>query len=269
MKKYEFTGETKAVNFFGNITVRRIRAKKMFPSPMLMKANDLGGWIQKVENLSHKGNAWIVENAMIYDNAQVYGNAGACDNAKIFENAKIHGYADISDNAWVYGNAQIYGNARIGDNAEVCDYVKVYDNAQIFGSAEICGNAKIYGKAEIYDNVVICGNARVYGNAKIHGNAEICGNADIFSENHVFVAGPIGSQNDFATFYRDKDRQITVKCGCFLGKMDEFIKEIQLTYGDSKYALAYQAVILAAKFQIDLTKEPDEKNQGRKDKIDT
>lgn len=263
MKKYEFTGETKAVNSLGNINVRRIKAKKLFQSPMLMKANDLGGWIQKVENLSHKGNAWIAENARVYDDAQVYDNAGVCGNAKIYENAMIYGNAEICDNVWAYGNAQIYGDARISDNAEVCDYVKVYDHAEIFGSAEICGNAKIYGNAEVYDNVVICGNARVYGNAKIHGNAEICDNAVIFSENHVFVAGPIGSQNDFVTFYRDKDRQITVKCGCFLGKMDEFIKKIQLAYGDSKYALAYQAVILAAKFQIDLTEESAEKNQER------
>lgn len=258
MKKYEFTGETKAVNSLGNITVRRIRAKKMFPSPMLMKANDLGGWIQKVENLSLKGNAWIAENAKVYDNAQVYGNAGVCGNARIYGNA------EICDNAWVYGNAQIYGDARISDNAEICDFVKIYGNAEIFGSAEICGNAKIYGNAEVYDNVVICGNARVYGNAKIHGNAEICDNAEIFSENHVFVAGPIGSQNDFATFYRDKDSQITVKCGCFLGKIDEFVKKIQLTHGDSKYGLAYQAVILTAKFQIDLTEAPTEKNHERK-----
>lgn len=50
MKKYEFTGETKTVNsLFRTITYRRIRAKVAFG---IVEAGEVGGWIEKEENLS-------------------------------------------------------------------------------------------------------------------------------------------------------------------------------------------------------------------------
>ena len=144
MKKYEFTGETKQVGFFGNITLKRIRATMEFG---IIKIGDLGGWIEKEENLSHKGDAWV----------------------------------------W--------------------------------------------------------------------GNAEVYGNAEVFSISHVLVVGPIGSRNDFTTFFRDKDSEITVKCGCFLGKIDKFLEKVCETHGDSKYAIVYRTAVEIAKQQIDLSEE--------------
>lgn len=72
---------------------------------------------------------------------------------------------------------------------------------------------------------------------------------------HVLVIGAIGSRNDFTTFYRDKDNEITVKCGCFLGKIDRFLEKVTQTHGDSKYALVYRAAVEVAKLQIDLSGE--------------
>ena len=75
MKKYEFTGERKQIELsFKTVTLHRIRAVVDFG---FIKAGDLGGWIEKEENLSHSGNA------------RIYGNARICDNAKIYGNAKI------------------------------------------------------------------------------------------------------------------------------------------------------------------------------------
>lgn len=53
MKKYEFTGETK--EFFGT-TLQQIRAVRDFGS---IHSGDIGGWIEKEENLDHDGNAWV------------------------------------------------------------------------------------------------------------------------------------------------------------------------------------------------------------------
>ena len=76
------------------------------------------------------------------------------------------------------------------------------------------------------------------------------------------MIGAIGSRDDFTTFYRDKDNEITVKCGCFLGKIDKFLAKVAQTHGDSKYALVYRAAVEVAKLQIDLTGEaPKEGNQ--------
>lgn len=85
------------------------------------------------------------------------------------------------------------------------------------------------------------------------------GNAEVFSASHFLVIGVIGSKNDFTTFYRDKDGEITVKCGCFLGKIDKFLDKVTQTHEDSKYALVYRAAVEMAKAQIDLTGEAQEK----------
>ena len=101
----------------------------------------------------------------------------------------------------------------------------------------------------------ICGDAKVWGNAKVCGDAEVWGNAEVFSASHVLVIGAIGSRDDFTTFFRDKDNEITVKCGCFLGKIDKFLEKVTQTHGDSKYALVYRAAVEVARLQIDLSGE--------------
>lgn len=64
MKKYEFTGKEKR---FNGRTLRRNRAQRDFGAVM---AEDLGGWIEGEDNLSHDGRAWVTGDA-----AWVYGNA--------------------------------------------------------------------------------------------------------------------------------------------------------------------------------------------------
>ena len=98
-------------------------------------------------------------------------------------------------------------------------------------------------------------NAWVCGNAKVYGDAKVCGNAKVFSADHVLVIGAIGSRNDFTTFFRDKDNEITVKCGCFLGKIDKFLEKVTQTHKDTKHALVYRAAVEVAKLQIDLTEK--------------
>ena len=58
MNKYELTGTFK-INFFGK-KVFQIKALISFGN---VKAGDLGGYIEKEDNLSHKGNAWVSGNA--------------------------------------------------------------------------------------------------------------------------------------------------------------------------------------------------------------
>lgn len=101
IKKYEFTEETKVIC---GRKLHRIRALRNFGD---VKAGDLGGFIEKEENLSHEGNCWV------YDNTKVYNNAEIRDNARIFGNVRICGNARIFGNAEIYGNAIIFGNAVI------------------------------------------------------------------------------------------------------------------------------------------------------------
>ena len=107
------------------------------------------------------------------------------------------------------------------------------------------------GDAWVFGDAWVCGNAKVYGDAWVSGNAEV------FGVNHVLTVGPIGSRNATTTFFRDKNNEITVVCGCFLGNIEDFLKKVEETHGDNKHAKAYQAAAELAKIQIDLTKEEE------------
>ena len=106
------------------------------------------------------------------------------------------------------------------------------------------------------------GNARVAENAWVSGDAQVSGNARVYDIRHVFTAGPIGSRDGFVTFFRDKDCEISVKCGCFSGKLGEFLESVRKTHGDSKYAHEYILIAESAKACIDLTAEKPEEEGG-------
>lgn len=78
MNKYEMLYEDKIE--IGSHTLYRIKALKDFGN---VKAGDLGGYIEKEENLSQEGTCWI------YDNAWVGGNAKVYDNAKISKTTDV------------------------------------------------------------------------------------------------------------------------------------------------------------------------------------
>ena len=213
MKKYELTEET--VTVYGK-TLYRIRAVRDFGS---VKTGEFGGYIEKEENLSHFGNAWVSGNAWVFDNARVYDNAWVFGNAWVFDNARVY------DDTWVYGNA------------------RVYDNAWVFGNAWVFDNAKVY------DDAWVCGDAKVYGDAWVSGNAEV------FNTRHFFVQGPIGSRNGFITFYRTKDNTVEVRCGCFSGSLQKFVDRVEETHGGSRYEKEYKLAAELAKVCIRLEGE--------------
>jgi hypothetical protein len=104
-RKYGFTGEKK---LHCDRILRRI----------YRLSDDLtGGWIEKEKNLSHEGDCFIYEKAM------VYGNACVQDNAKVSGHAKIAGSAILQDQAHVTGRTWVTGRAMIRDRAVVKDPV--------------------------------------------------------------------------------------------------------------------------------------------------
>ena len=70
MKKFELTSES-IVNIFGK-KLFRIKALVEFGN---VKEGEIGGFIEKEENLSHDGNAWVYGNAEVYGDARVSGDA--------------------------------------------------------------------------------------------------------------------------------------------------------------------------------------------------
>ena len=75
MRKYEFTDEKiffTDIRDFSSHAVHRIRAVRDFGT---VKAGDLGGWLEKEENLSHDGEAWVGGEAQVTGAALVTGDA--------------------------------------------------------------------------------------------------------------------------------------------------------------------------------------------------
>ena len=105
--KYKLTANTKTI---GNTTLYQIQALKDFG---LVKAGELGGWVEKESNLSQEGGAWVFDNARVSDTAQVSGNALVSGNAWVFGDAQVFGDARVSGSAQVFGDAQVSGNAQV------------------------------------------------------------------------------------------------------------------------------------------------------------
>ena len=103
-KKYELLKDD-TVTYFGR-TLYRIKATTDFGD---VKKGELGGYIEKEENLSHHGNAWVS------DDAWVSGNARVSDDAIVSDDALV------TDNALVSGNARVTGNASVTDDARVTE----------------------------------------------------------------------------------------------------------------------------------------------------
>ena len=91
----------------------------------------IGGYIEKLSNLSEYGNCFVFDNAKVFNNAKVSGNCLVFDNAKVFnnsiasDNVKVFDNSRISDNARVFNNSIVSGNAQIsnGEITKTQDYI--------------------------------------------------------------------------------------------------------------------------------------------------
>lgn len=89
-KKFELT-DNFVINALG-IKLFQIKCTKAFKNA---NEGDLGGYVEKEENLSQSGDAWVYGDAWVSGDAQVYGNA------------QVYGDARVSGDAWVSGDARV------------------------------------------------------------------------------------------------------------------------------------------------------------------
>lgn len=226
-------------------TLYRIKALEDF---RCVKTDDLGGYIEKEENLSHEGNCWIAGNAKVFGDATVIENALVSDYAIVKDRAIIGDMAFIGDEAVISNKAYIRGIAIVVENAKVGGEVDISDNSYIDGNASIkgegfvCGNTYIGGDTDIDGDfeissctitggringtsVVINDGSSIFSGADITGNVTINGSAVInFKLEHT---------TDYFT-YRDPARPHVIvtasihediwNVGGFSGSAKEFIE---------------------------------------------
>ena len=221
-KKYELI-ESNISGFY------RIKSLKNFDN---VKIGDIGGYVEKEDNLSHIGDCWIYDNAIVSGNAMVSGNAIVSDNAMVSGNARVSGDAVVRGNPIVSGNAGVYDDAIISDNAVVR------------------GNAIVSDNAVVYDNPIVSGNARVYDNAIVSGNARVYDNAMIKNTNDYFAISPIGLEDGVLTAYKTQDKNIGITIGCFTGTIEEFIETVNSKYKDTKYFKEYTLALDLMKLKL-------------------
>lgn len=76
--KFKLTAECK--EFYG---VKLFRIEALIDIPRWgVKAGDKGGWVEKEENLSQDGNAWVSGDAWVSGNAHVFGDAQVSGDAQ-------------------------------------------------------------------------------------------------------------------------------------------------------------------------------------------
>lgn len=214
-KKYKLTDETIEVN---GKTLYRIEALKDFSN---VKKGDKGGFIEKEENLSHLGSAWVYDNAKVFDNAEIFGDAVVRGMAQIYDYAKIFECTIISDHAQIYGRshvlgyANVYGMVQIYGDSIVKNYARIYDEAIICGYSTIC------------DHVIIRNNA-IIKDVKISGDIIISHDARISSNKDYIVFKNWWSSGRYFTWTRSNNMW---SVGCFYGTGKELIEK---AYKDSE-----------------------------------
>ena len=184
--KYEMTD----VRWPGNHRLRAIRAKRDIPLHGV-KVGDIGGYIEKLENLSEDGDAWVAHYARVTEKAHVSGDAlvtawahvSGC--AQICGSAAVGGHAEIRSQGRVLGEARVFGHARVQDSARVGQSARVCDSAIVADLACARGMATVRGESVLCDNGTVGGEAviedraRVFDDAAIGGKTRVCHNAHV------------------------------------------------------------------------------------------
>ena len=140
------------------------------------------------------------------------------------KNLSQEGECWVGGNALVYGGSFVAGDALVDGDAVVKDISIVAEDALVEGCA------------------IVAGYSIVKGDAIVRGDTRLSSNAIIASTHDYLVIGPIGSRDDYTTFYCAATG-IWVCCGCFNGEIEKFKNEVKRTHGDNKYAKEYMDAI--------------------------
>lgn len=120
-----------------------------------VKAGDIGGAIEREDNLSHDGDCWV------YHSAKVYGSGKVMGNAKIKDQAEVFDFATVTDDAVVAGNSKVFQQATVYGNAVVDGQASIYGASQVFGNSRVIGFSRVHEDAWVYGDVLVDGYSNI------------------------------------------------------------------------------------------------------------
>ena len=181
------------------INLYRIRALKDISCPIkirnesgtlasyTVKEGELGGYVEKEENLSHEGGCWVFDKARVYDDSRIE------DNAQIFH------HAVVSEDSIIKDDASILDLVRV-TNSVIGGYTKITNNSVISGS-QIMGDDRIVilGRSQISDSTL---KGKIYLDSANVTEAEVLNNLHLSGFYHVSFNTK--SNEDIATYRTTK-----------------------------------------------------------------
>ncbi len=257
------------------VTLYRIEAIISFCTQLgKVHVGDKGGYVESEENLSHSGCCWIWDDAKVCGGANVQNDAQVCGKARVFDSATVRNDAIVRGRAIVHGKrCSVYNAAEVCEDAMIWSsnisersVVKGYSFVQdssVYGSSEILGNS-IIKKCSIYWSTLnsvdlnnCVGIRYSYITEAQITNAVELNHAVIQCTNDLMIVGPIGSRSAYTEFFIGRKHpganlQIMVRCGCFIGAIDEFEKAVKVKYTekDDIHYITYMDAIQMANHKL-------------------
>ena len=124
-KKYELL-KNDTITAPNGKTLYRIKALIDFG---VVLAGSLGGYIEKEDNLTHTGNAWVYGDARVYGNARVSGDARVYGDAEVYGDARVYGDAQVSGDTRVSGNDDLVWFSNVGTEQGTLTVYKSKDDS--------------------------------------------------------------------------------------------------------------------------------------------
>ena len=210
-KKYEILMDKEnTIECEGHI-LHRIKALRDFND---VREGDLGGYVEKENNLSHYGNCWIYDNAKAMDDSRLYGNSimygdsRLYGNSAMYDNSRMYGNSEMYGNSLMYDCSKMYDNSAMHGDSLICDGSEMHNNSKIYDNSEMHNNSKMYGNSEMYDNSRMYGKSVMYNNSEMHDKSVMCGYSEL--NNKAKLYGKLISKvDDFIEIQNPEGRLVT------------------------------------------------------------
>ena len=245
-KKYKFIEDDFRRLDNENRKAYRIVALRNFAD---VKKGDLGGYVEKEENLSHEGLAWVYDDGVVFDNARVKDDATVHDRAVVCGNALIKNSAKVMDAARISESAVLCDSACAMNYSTVCGLSVMSDKSvaagfSTIGKAVVCTDTvRVYERATVWGDIKITGDSHIHGKVNLTMSPITLCDADIFQQFHVVAFHGFGSRLSSTAVYNNRNGGLYVTCGCFNGTIGEFKRKVRETHGGNQFAKEYDALI--------------------------